>query len=247
MTFSRYKMPRIIDSTENNNFQKSKASSERDTGWVTPEIPRGFFTTTNRVQYSPEEDFFQEEDVVEDDDDVTFVWEGTHQRDDEEDDDEDEPITVLNPEYKHEFTTFGQHVRTDNDDAVEHDVAADDDYVYDDVPLLQNFQTNPPRHRHNTGLPPRPPAAPQNRAQRPPAAPKNRAPSRAAASTSTKRPPTVPRSKVNSRYKSSSLLPPRDPQLHRSAITPPCPIQPGELQTPSGERLYTHVSLCSEK
>ena len=240
-------MPRIIDNPGNNNFQKSKASSERDTGWVTPEIPRGFFTTTNRVQYSPQEDFSQEEDVVEDDDDVTFVWEGTHQRDDEDDDDEDEPITVLNPEYKHEFTTFGQHVRTDNDDAVEHDVAADDDYVYDDVPLLQNFQTNPPRHRHNTGLPPRPPAAPQNRAQRPPAAPKNRAPSRPAASTSTLRPPTVPRSKVNSRYKSSSLLPPRDPQLHRSAITPPCPIQPGELQTPSGERLYTHVSLCSEK
>ena len=57
MTFSRYKMPHIIDNTENNNFQKSKASSERDTGWVTPEIPRGFFTTTNRVQYSPEEDF----------------------------------------------------------------------------------------------------------------------------------------------------------------------------------------------
>ena len=240
-------MPRIIDSTENNNFQKSGYSSERDTGWVTPEIPRGFFTTTNRVQYSPREDFSQEEDVVEGDDDVTFVWEGTHQRDDEDDDDEDEPITVLNPEYKHEFTTFGQHVRTDNDDAVEHDVAADDDYVYDDVPLLQNFQTNPPRHRHNTGLPPRPPAAPQNRAQRPPAAPKNRAPTRPAASTSTLRPPTVPRSKVNSRYKSSSLLPPRDPQLHTSAITPPCPIQPGKLQTPSGERLYTHVSLWSEK
>ena len=66
MTFSRYKMPRIIDSTKNNNFQKSGYSSERDTGWVTPEIPRGFFTTTNRVQYSPEEDFFQKEDVVED-------------------------------------------------------------------------------------------------------------------------------------------------------------------------------------
>ena len=157
-------MPRIIDSTENNNFHKSGYSSDRDTGWVTPEIPHGFFTMTNRVQYSPQEDFSQEEDVVEGDDDVTFVWEGTHQRDDEDDDDEDELITVLNPEYKHEFTMFGQHVQTDNDDAVEHDVAADDDYVYDDVPLLQNFKTNPSRHRHNTGLPPRPPAAPQNRA-----------------------------------------------------------------------------------
>ena len=77
-----------------------------------------------------------------------------------DDDDEDEPITVLNPEYKHEFITFGQHVRTDNDDAVEHDVATDDDYVHDDVPLLQKFQTNPPRHHHKTGLPPRPAAAP---------------------------------------------------------------------------------------
>ena len=60
MTFNRYKMPRIIDNPGNNNFQKSKASSERDTGWVTPEIPRGFFTTTNRVHYSPEEDFSRE-------------------------------------------------------------------------------------------------------------------------------------------------------------------------------------------
>ena len=85
------------------------------------------------MQYSPEEDLFQEEEVVEDDDDVTFVWEGTHRRDDEDDDDEDEPITVLNPEYKHEFTTFGQHVRTDNDDAVEHDVAADE------FRMLMNF------------------------------------------------------------------------------------------------------------
>ena len=139
-------MPRIIDNTENKNFQKSKASSERDTGWVTPEIPRGFFTTTNRVQYSLGEDFFQEEEVVED----------------EDDDDEDEPIRVLNPDYKHEFTTFGQHVRIDKDDAVEPDVAAHDDY--DDVPPLQKFQTNPVRHRHNTGLPPRAPAAPQDRA-----------------------------------------------------------------------------------
>ena len=62
-----------------------------------PEIPRGFFTTTDRVQFSPEEDFFHEEDVVKDDDHVTFVWEGTHKRDDEDDDDQDEPITVLNP------------------------------------------------------------------------------------------------------------------------------------------------------
>ena len=79
-------MPCIIDNTENNNFQKSKASSERDTGSITPEIPRGFFTTTNMVQYSPEEDFFQEEEVVEDDNDVTFVWEGTHRQEDEDDD-----------------------------------------------------------------------------------------------------------------------------------------------------------------
>ena len=59
MTFNRYKKPHIINNPGNNNFQKSKASYERDTGWVTPEIPRGFFTTTSSVQYSPEEYFFR--------------------------------------------------------------------------------------------------------------------------------------------------------------------------------------------
>ncbi|KAE8821739.1 hypothetical protein D1007_00147 [Hordeum vulgare] len=141
MTFTRNKMLRIIDNPGTINFRKSQAFSERDTGWVTPEIPRGFFTTTNMVQYSPEEDFFHEEEVVKDGDDVTIMWEGTHQHNDEDEDDEDEPITVLNLEYKHEFTTFGQHVRTDNDDVVDHDVAEYDDY--DDVLPLQQFQTNP--------------------------------------------------------------------------------------------------------
>ena len=80
-----------------------------NTGWITLEIPRGYFNTTSRLPYSPEEDFVQEEEAVEDGDDVKFMWEGTHQRqqDDDDDDDDDEPITVLKPEYTHEFTTFG--------------------------------------------------------------------------------------------------------------------------------------------
>ena len=139
---------------------------------------------------------------------------------------------------------------------MEHDVAADDDY--DDVPPLQNLQTNPVRHHHNTGLPPRPPAAPQNKAQCAPparqnrarhahAAPKDIAPSAPAASSSTLWPPRVPRSEVNGRYKSSLLLLPRVPQVHRSAITSPCPIQPGKLQMPPNERHYTHSSLHRDK
>ena len=34
----------------------------------------------------------------------------------------------------------------------------------------------------------------------------------------------------------------RDPLLHRSLVTPPCPILPGQNETPSALRRYTHVS-----
>jgi hypothetical protein len=39
------------------------------------------------------------------------------------------------------------------------------------------------------------------------------------------------------------LLPPRDPRLHRSIVTPPCPINIGEMQTPMENKQYRHVSF----
>ncbi|KAE8805058.1 hypothetical protein D1007_18902 [Hordeum vulgare] len=204
ITFTRNKVPHILGTP--GTIQKQSAGNY--VGWITPEILRGFFTTTNRVQHSPEEDLLQEEEADEDRDDVSIMWEGTHQHNDEDDDDEDEPITVLKLEYKHEFTTFGQHVRTHNDDAVDHDDPEDDHYNH--VPPLEQFQTNTLRHHNHTGLPPCPPATTQNRAQRSPTAPINIATTApAAAETSaTLQPTRVPRSEVNDRHKSSSLLPP---------------------------------------
>lgn len=37
-------------------------------------------------------------------------------------------------------------------------------------------------------------------------------------------------------------IPPRDPLLHVPVVTPPCPINPDERQTPATLRSYTHVS-----
>jgi hypothetical protein len=34
----------------------------------------------------------------------------------------------------------------------------------------------------------------------------------------------------------------RDPLLHRAIVTPPCPIRPGQNETPKAARTYTHVS-----
>ncbi|KAE8813228.1 hypothetical protein D1007_09618 [Hordeum vulgare] len=198
---------------DNQGTIKNQAFYTRETGWVTPEMPRGFFMTTKRVDYSPDEDFFEEEEGDEDGDDVTIMWEGAHQHNDEDDDDDDEPITVLKPEYKHELTTFGQHVPTDNNDAIDHDDAEDDDY--DDVPPLEQFKMKLLRHHHNIGLAPRPPAAPQNRAQRAPAALRNIAPNAPVETSATVQLTRVPRSEVNSRYKSSSLRVPRKRKFAR--------------------------------
>lgn len=46
--------------------------------------------------------------------------------------------------------------------------------------------------------------------------------------------------KRSNRPTSSGLMPPRDPLLHVPIVTPPCPIQPGHLQTQSELRSYTH-------
>ena len=57
--------------------------------------------------------------------------------------------------------------------------------------------------------------------------------------------------KRSDRRASTILLPPRDPLLHMPNVTPPCPIQPGHLQTPLEQRSYTHVrktkKLCFYK
>ncbi|KAE8790904.1 hypothetical protein D1007_34718 [Hordeum vulgare] len=121
--------------------------SSAKNGWVTPEIPPRFFTITSRLSYFVSEDFFQEEEEVEGDNNVNFVWEGNHQRqqDGDDDDDDEEPITVLQPEYKHDFTTFGKHVRTYNDDDVSHDDEDDDG-----VPQPQQIETNHLRQQYNT-------------------------------------------------------------------------------------------------
>src|SRR4051812_32477147 len=45
----------------------------------------------------------------------------------------------------------------------------------------------------------------------------------------------------NKKVQFSTLMPPRDPRLHRSIVTPPCPINIGEMQTPVENKQYTHV------
>ena len=49
------------------------------------------------------------------------------------------------------------------------------------------------------------------------------------------------------RRSSSSLLPPRDALLHVPRVTPPAPINQGEQQTPEAAQSYTHVSIHIEK
>lgn len=101
----------------------------KDVGWVTPELPRGFYTTTSRVEYSPEkvnendtivsESNWQGEHCnrkqthdgplpcVDDDDDVIIMGQYAPLEEDHADD-EDEPITILQPQYMHVFRMFGQ-------------------------------------------------------------------------------------------------------------------------------------------
>lgn len=65
-------------------------------------------------------------------------------------------------------------------------------------------------------------------------------PPRANPSSSTGLPPKGPKKYKSGMNKQQAK---RDPLLHSSVITPPCPILPGENQTPAAQRRYTHVSI----
>ena len=201
-------------------------------GWITPEIPRGFFNTTNRTAYSVEEDVEDKDensepniirdgegsetknpqDEEEDDDDLVFMGEHA-QKDDEEDDDEEQIITVMQPRYTRVFETFGQQIRTD-------DIAPPQANV--ETQQVRQVHEQTIRRQRDSGIPPRPPTAQQ----------KNRKQNQGDPQATKK-------------VKFSTLLPPRDPQLHRSVVTPPCPINIGELQTPLEKKQYTHVSFLA--
>ena len=185
-------------------------------GWITPEIPRGFFNTTNRTAYSVEQDIEDKDENSEakstrDEEDDDLVYMGEHaQQNDDEDDDEEQLITVMQPRYTRVFETFGQQIRTD-------DIAPPQTNVEP-----QQVREQPIRQHRHGGIPPRPPTTQQKNQklnQKEPQAAK----------------------KVNF----STLLPPRDPRLHRSVVTPPCPINIGELQTPLEKKQYTHVSFLA--
>ena len=78
----------------------------------------------------------------------------------------------------------------------------------------------PIRRHRNSGISPRPPVT--HRKNQPPYTEKTQAPKK---------------------VQFSALLTPRDHRLHRSIVTPPCPINIGEMQTPMEDKQYTHVSF----
>ena len=49
----------------------------------------------------------------------------------------------------------------------------------------------------------------------------------------------------NNTSKKLSVHPKRDPLLHKSVVTPPCPIQPDDCITPEENRKYIHVSIIN--
>src|SRR3954471_24185473 len=119
--------------------------------WITPEIPRGFFNTTNRTVYSTEEDVEDEDEngiehSEQDEEDDDLVYMGEHaQRDNDDDDNEEQPITVMQPRYTEVIETFGQRIRADD--------------IAPPGPNLkhQPVREQPIRQHKNNGIPPRPP------------------------------------------------------------------------------------------
>ena len=119
--------------------------------WKTPDIPRGFFNTTNRTAYSAEESVEgEDEDRIhhdkQDEEDDDLVYMGEHaQRDNDDDDNEEQPITVMQPRYTDVIETFGQRIRAD-------DIAPPGPNVEH-----QPVREQPIRRHKNSGIPPRPP------------------------------------------------------------------------------------------
>src|ERR1041385_7900301 len=129
---------------------------------ITPEIPRGFFNTTNRTAYSPEEDVEDEdEDGIEhsgqDEEDDELIYMGQHaQRDNDDDDDEEQLITVMQPRYTDVIATFGQQIRVDDIEPPQNNVAPPETNVEHEP-----VRDQPVRRHRNSGIPPRPPATHQ--------------------------------------------------------------------------------------
>src|ERR1041385_2793314 len=126
--------------------------------WITPEIPGGFFNTTNRTAFSAEEDvedkdkYGVEHSGQDEDDDLIYMGEHA-QRDDDDDDDEEQLITVMQPRYTDVIATFVQQIRVDDIGPPQNNVAPPETNV-EHEPLREQ----PVRRHRNSGILPRPPA-----------------------------------------------------------------------------------------
>ena len=149
----RQKMQRVI-----RNKQPLKCVERED--WematrITPEIPRGFFNTTNRIAYSAEEDVEDEdEDGIEhsgqDEEDDDLIYMGQHVQ---RDDNEEQLITVMQPRYTDVIATFGQQIRLDDIEPPQKNVAPPETNVQHEP-----VREQPVRRHRNSGIPSRPPA-----------------------------------------------------------------------------------------
>lgn len=113
------------------------------------------------------------------------------QQNDDEDDNEEQLITVMQPRYTHVFETFGQQIRTG-------DIAPPQNNVAPPQNNVEHEQVQePPVHQHrNSRIPPRPPTKQQKDQN-----------------------PDQKRTQATRKVQFSTLLPPRDPRLHRFVVT----------------------------
>ena len=213
------KMQRVI--RDNQPLNRVEKEEWEMAAWKTPDIPRGFFNTTNRTVYSAEESVEgEDEDRIhhdkQDEEDDDLVYMGEHaQQDNDDDDDEEQPITVMQPRYMDVIETFGQQIRANDIAPPQNNVAPPGPNVEHKLVREQMIR----RHR-NSGIPPRPTPTHQK-----------------------DQPPYPEKTQATRKVQFSALLPPRDPRLHRSIVTPPCPINIGEMQTPMEDKQYTHLSF----
>src|SRR3954469_2144099 len=110
----------------------------------------------------------------------------------------------MQPRYTDVIATFGQQISVDDIEPPQNNVAPPETNV-EHEPVREQ----PIRRHRNSGIPPRPPATHQKG-----------------------QPPYQEKTRATRKVQFSTLLPPRDPRLHRSVVTPPCPINIGEMQTP---------------